>query len=221
MANLLPRNPEPPARLIPALLAVMALSLVWVVLVSAGQVTEVDIYQRGDQLQVDVVATDLLDQRTSMTIESGLPGTCVYGLRLEDDEQQPVVERWVEMSLRFDLWENIYRLDGLGGPRSFTTLAAADSAWSRIEVPGFCAAARLRSDASYRLILTIAVQPLAPEDRERLSRYVSRNSGGGGEELALDVGKVLARLFRGTGNGKRSGLHVGEFFRLGDLEVRE
>ena len=146
----------------------LLLSLVWIVASLAGQVTDVRVYRRSDHLYVDVTAARLLDERTAMTVDSGLPGTCVYRLRLEDREHRPVAERWVEMSLRLDLWENVYRLDGLGGPRNFATLAAADSAWSRVEAQRLCTADRLQPDARYRLLLTIAVQPLAPADRERL-----------------------------------------------------
>jgi len=197
-----------------------AFTVTWVAVAPAGQVTDVHVYRQKEVLRVDVDARDLLDDRTAMTVDSGLPGTCVYRLRLEDREKRTVAEQWVEMSLRLDLWENVYRLEGTGPPRSFDTLAAADSAWSRLRGHGLVAIDRLQPGAEYRLVVGIAVQPLAPEDRERVSRYVSRNSGGAGEELAIDVGKVVSRLFRGSDEGAAAGGHVGPYFRPQDLEVK-
>ncbi len=215
----LPRRFSGPLRS-PIVAAISTVTFTWVAVAPAGEVTGADVYRQGDRLLVDVMAADLLDERTTMTVDSGLPGTCVYHLRIEDRQHRAVVDQWVEMSLRLDLWEGVYLLEGTGAPRSFPTLAAADSAWSRIRGHGLVAIDRLQAGAEYRLKIGLAVQPLAPEDRERLSRYVSRNSGGAGEEVALDVGKVFSRLFRGSGGDASVESHVGEFFRLEDLEVR-
>ncbi len=186
----------------------------------AGTVEHLRPFRHQGRLFVEVLATDLLDARTASTIDSGLPGTCVYHIRIEDDQQVLVAERYLDLSLRFDLWENEYLLDGPTGQVSFTSLAAADSAWSHLPGVDLCLVDRLGPDRRYRVQVQIAVQPLAPEDRARLSRYVSSNSGRNREELALDLGALFGQLL-GKGSAEQAPTRtVGPFFRRRDLEER-
>ena len=182
-----------------------------------GSVTELLLFRSGESLRAEVHARDLLDERTTATIESGLPGTCVYMLRLEDRSGRLVAERYVERSLRFDLWENRYLLESAEGTLALPTLAAADSAISCLANYDLCPVSRLRSTEEYQLILQIAVHPLAPDDRERLSRYVSRSSGGDGEEVALDLSGLFGREMEDQGSARQVMGRASHFFRAGDL----
>ena len=142
-------------------------------------------------------------------------------MRVEDRGGVVVQERLLEWSLRFDLWEGRYLLEGPDGPRSLPSLAAADSVWSRLAGEPVCPLERLQSSVEYRLTVRIAVRPLAAADRERLSRYVSRHSGGGsGEQVNLDLGAVLAGVFGRRQQGERTVEYIGTWFRAGELEER-
>ncbi len=185
-----------------------------------GEIVSLHPYRDTGWLRLDLRARNLLDDRTVSTIESGLPGTCVFHLRVENRDGEVVVERLVELSLRFDLWENHYVLDGEGESLTLPSLAAADSAWSTLHGQRLCALDRLAPQDEYRVLVRTAVQPLAPEDRERLSHYVSRNSGGGGEEVALDLGALISGIFGRHGSGERIVEYAGRYFRRDDLEVR-
>jgi hypothetical protein len=186
----------------------------------AGVVKELTLFRGEGGVRVDLTAEDLLDERTALTVDSGLPGTCLMHLRVEDRDEETVAEQFVEWTLRYDLWENVYRLDGPRGAHVYETMAAADSAWSRLRSHLVCPGDRLHADRDYRLVVRIAVEPLAPEDRERLGRYVRRNSGGAGEELAFDVGAAISRLFGGS-RGKESALRAATpYFRIDELGRR-
>ncbi len=185
---------------------------------AAGTIDQMRPFRHQGRLFVEVQASDLLDERTASTIDSGLPGTCVYHIRVEDTNQMLVAERFLDLSLRLDLWENIYLLDGPMGQTSFNSLAAADSAWSHLPGVDLCTIERLVPSQLYQVQVQIAVHPLAPEDRARLSRYVSSNSGHNREELALDLGALFGRLLGKGSSDKAQTRAVSPIFQREDLE---
>jgi hypothetical protein len=97
------------------------------------------------------------------------------------------------------------------------TLAAADSAISHLANCDLCPLSRLRSEEEYQLTLQIAVRPLGPKDRERFSRYVSRNVAGGGEEVALDLSGLFGHAEEEKGSSRQVIGRASPFFRAGDL----
>lgn len=182
-----------------------------------GQVTDLRPFRSGGSLCVEIRARDLLDERTRLTVESGLPGTCLYLLRVEDRGGRAVLERFVERTLRFDLWENRFLLEDERGARALPSRAAADSAFSHLADCALGPLTRLHAGQEYRVVVQIAVRPLAPEDRRRLSGYISRTSGGGGEEVALDLSVVFRGILGGKARSKPSAQHAGPFFRVDEL----
>ena len=185
---------------------------------NAGRIAEARLYVTAGSVRVDLTATDLLDQRTESTIDSGLPGTCVFGLHLES-RRSTLGETFVEQSLRLDLWENIYLLRRGIVEERFGSLAEADSAWSNLENIELVRQSVLVAERQYRLVVQVAVRPLAPEDRERMSRYVQKHSGSGSEELSLDLGALFAGMF-GRGDKDQVARFESEWFLPVELEVR-
>lgn len=201
------------------LTGLFALNAVWVPVAWAGRIASARVYVESGTVRTDVRAIELLDARTESTIDSGLPGTCVYSLRLESREGGTVVDRYLESSLRLDLWENVYLLTDADGTRRFSSLDAADSAWSNLERIELIGRAALAAQGEYRLVVRVAVRPLAAEDRERMSRYVQKHSGSGAEELSLDLGALLSGMF-GQGDGEQITRFEGEWFVPAQLEAR-
>lgn len=191
---------------------------------SAGAVDSIERFEpflHQDDLCIDLVAHGIMDERTAMTIDSGLPGTCAFFLRVEARGPRVVAELLLERTLRFDLWENLYVLEEGNTRSSFETLASADSALFRLDAVPLLPVARLVASEEYRILVDIDVQPLAQEDRERLRRYVSRNSNtaGNNEELVLDLGAVLTNLFGKRAHRTDTLVHQTPYFRPSDLEV--
>ena len=116
-----------------ALRTVLPLALSWLLLalpVGAAEIRSLLPGATDGWLSFSLSARDLLDPRTTSTIESGLPGNCIYQVSLVDAEGDVLEHRFYNFTLRFDVWEELYRLDGPGGERVFASLAAADSAWA-------------------------------------------------------------------------------------------
>lgn len=184
---------------------------------AVGQITELRLFRSGGALHAEVRSRDLLDERTRSTIESGLPGTGLYLFRVEDRAGRAVAEIVVERTLRFDLWENRFLLEGEEATRALQSSAEADSAFSHLADCVLGPLHRLQPGTEYRVVVQIAVRPLAPEDRRRLSRYVSRTSGGGGEEVALDLSVVFGRILGEKSKARPSVQHTGPYFRVDEL----
>jgi len=185
------------------------------------RVDDLSVTVRDDTLRVSIRASQLLDERTELTIDSGLPGTCVYAIRLEDAAREPVVESYVERTLQLDLWENEYLLTDAGRLARFVEKADADSAWSRVDAHPLATVTALSSTEPYRVVVALAVEPLAAEARQRLSRYIRRNSGGATDEMVLDLGAVVSRVFGGGKANAADAPAVAITFRVADLRRDE
>jgi hypothetical protein len=171
-------------------------------------------------LHLDLDARDLLDERTASTVESGLPGTCLYDVILVDDQGKRLAQRLLQRTLQFDLWENRYRMQTPDAAVSFATLAQADSAWSHVRAARIFPIAQMPVERRYRLRVQVTVQPLGAEEQARISRYVSQNSRGDRQEFSLDVGGLFRRLVGKTEEGTRKTHFEGRWFHIGDLEEK-
>lgn len=175
--------------------------------VTAGRVVEVEPYRADGWLYVDVHTADLLDPRTRSTVESGLPGHCRLRLELRDPRDEVAVRRVVERVLEFDLWEDVARVRQGSGARAFRSIDTADSAWSRFTGLRLLPWERVDADGRYRLLVQVRVEPFGPEERERVSAYVSESERGDRRELAFDLGGLVGRLV-GRGGGEEDGAPV-------------
>ena len=184
-----PRTPPRVAALVLAAVFVATLP------VDAAEVADAIPRRESDWLVVDLRLHDLLDERTRSTVESGLPGSCLVEIELRDATGAARARRTLERSLEVDLWEDVVRLLEGENWRRFDSLAAADSAWSRWEGVRLARWHTLDPRRRYRLRVRILVEPLGAEERERVSRWVSRVERDDRRELSVDLGGLVQRFF--------------------------
>lgn len=165
-------------------------------------------------LVVDVRTSELLDERTRSTVESGLPGSCVLLVELREGSDTVAATRAIERSLAFDLWENVVRLLEGKQERVFASMAAADSAWSRFDAVRLKPWNTLEIGATYRIQVRVHVQPLGAEERERVSQWVSQSSEGERREFAIDVGGLVKRFMGGSSSGSDASVWESDPFTL-------
>lgn len=188
--------------------------------VTAGRVVEVEPYRADGWLHVDVHTADLLDPRTRSTVESGLPGHCRLRLELRDARDEVAVRRVIERVLAFDLWEGIARVREGASERAFRSIDAADSAWSHFAGLRLLPWERVDLDGRYRLHVQVRVEPFGPEERERVSEYVSENERGDRRELAFDLGGLVGRLVGRGGTDDDAPVWTSPPFRPASLPER-
>lgn len=171
-----------------------ALLMLLVAHARATEITSVTPERQGAWLTLSIQARDLLDARTRSTVESGLPGTCVYRVDLIDEDEIIAGQRLLSYALRFDVWEELYRLEGPDGERAYSSLAEADSSWAHLNGVRVARLADLQANMRYRIRVHVAVRPIAPEDRLRVAEFVNQSSAGKNEEMHIDIGALFARL---------------------------
>lgn len=165
------------------------------------RVEQVVVYRDGGWLACDVTAADLLDARVRSTVESGLPGSCVWRLAVTRDGDGDLARVLWETSLRLDLWTERFQLTDPRGARELTGWAAADSALAHPRGIRLLRLESVPSELRLRIVVDVIVEPLGPAERARLARYVSDSSQTGADEFALDVGGLLARFLGRKGAG--------------------
>lgn len=175
----------------------------------------------GAWLVVDVITQDLLDERTRSTVESGLPGSCVLHVELQDRDGAISFARTVERSLVFDLWEDVARLTEGARERVFPLLAVADSAWARFDAIPLAPWTSLASQTTYRLRVHLSVQPLGQEERERVSRWVTRSEQDERRAFAVDLGGLVRRFVGGAAREETSPVWIGPPFALDQVRASE
>jgi hypothetical protein len=186
----------------------------------SATVIAAEVHARDQWLHASVTFADLLDLRTASTIDSGLSGVCAYELSVLGPGGAAVGRRTWTLHLNHDLWEDRYVIAGPDSAVTVPGLAAMDSFCCRVEDVRLLPLGRLEPGLEYQLSVQVEVLPLASEDQDRLSRYISRRGGGTREELDLDLGSLFGRLFQGGRSGRTSLSHRGPSFRIGSLEVR-
>jgi hypothetical protein len=188
---------------------------------AAARVENVAVQTEGDWVACSFHVADLLDDRTASTIASGLSGTCLFRLAIVDAGDRVVGQRLWQWQLSRDLWEDRYVVSGADGAHTFVSLAQADSFCARAERVRLMPRERLRPDRSYRVAVSVEVQPLGAEDQDRLSQYVNRKGGNGDrEEVDLDLRAFFGGLFGRGGSGRERISYVGPEFRAVDLKER-
>jgi len=195
--------------------ALLLTALVTAVVSDAAVVDVLEVGRQDGELRVTARARDLLDTRTRSTVESGLPGSGVLEFTVEGRDRAVVARRVLERSLRLDLWRDRYVHESGDTAREYRTLAAADSAWSRVDGLPLVRLADLDPAREYRVRLRIRVEPLRAEDRGRVSRFVRQGSGAR-EEFRLDLSALVRRWFGGGDEGEDTGAAT-DWFRVGEL----
>jgi hypothetical protein len=117
-------------------------------------------------------------------LTSGLTNRILIRVTLADEARAPVMQRAVEIAVRYDLWEEHFvtttSLDGAAGqPRTMAGLKDVKAMLSRIRLPALFQS----GEATRTLVLTADVL-LNPIDRERMEmirKWVAENSIGVGD----------------------------------------
>jgi hypothetical protein len=186
---------------------------------AAGRVESIVVEVDGAWVACSLHVAGLLDERTTSTIASGLSGTCRFRLAIVGEDDRIVGQRAWQWRLSRDLWEDRYVVQGDDGTHHFATLAQADTFCARIVRMPVVRRDQLQVGRAYRVAVAVEVQPLAAEDQDRLSQYVSRKGGSGDrEEVDVDLGQFFGGLFGRGGSGRERVSSMGPAFRVGDLE---
>lgn len=180
-----------------------------------------EVYRSNGWLACEIRSSEMMDPRIRSTVESGLPGACLYELRLKWSDDGEILRVPLQLSLRLDLWKEVYYVEGAGRRERFASLALADSAWAHLEGVRLLPLDQLDANRALELEVMLIVSPLGAEQRAWIDDYVSQASRNQRSELSLNLGGFLKKVFgKDSGTGQASANLVSAPFTVRGLEAR-
>ncbi len=181
----------------------------------------------GDLLTCHVHAANLPGARILSSLRSGLPSGIEFVLELLDAEEHSIAGNRISFRIAFDLWEEVFRVQGLGEERRFPdadTFAAYLASPPRLPV---APVKLLGPDERFRIRVDLLLHPVAPEETDRLGEWVGGSvgeAGGGatgssdGREVFVDLGQVIRFFYKGSRRSRALGTEgLSPWFTLADL----
>jgi hypothetical protein len=124
-------------------------------------------------------------------------------LELRSGGGEPIVQREVHFRLAFDLWEEVFRVDGNGGEWRMEDLGGVERFLERLTHLPVAPFSALAPNARYRISVRLLCHPIAPVEKLRIGEWVA--GGGAGtsrdpdeREVSLGLGKVIRFFFGGA-----------------------
>jgi hypothetical protein len=124
-------------------------------------------------ITADVASSGLFSERITGTIKSGLPAVVDLFYYFSTLDGGTVAENVMSFSLRYDVWEDTYSIEVPDTTLSFQTFAEMQQAIENLHKLKLVSLDSLDSDRSYRVHMSIMINPLRGVDREKIAGWVS------------------------------------------------
>jgi hypothetical protein len=221
-----------------AALFTIAVAMPCVAAAAAGAVPRVEAVSAGrdgELLTCRVRTASLPGERISSTIRSGLPSAIELALEVLDAREHVIAENHVSFRMAFDLWEEIFRIQGAGEERDFGDLAGLAAYLAEPPQLPVAPLSLLAAGERFRIRVALVLHPVAPRETARLSEWVAgtgpaeteraagtdRAAGSpDGRETLLDLGKVIGFFYRGSRRSPGSAAEaMSDWFLCEELEA--
>ncbi len=123
----------------------------------------------------DITSSGLFSDRITGTVQSGLPAVVDLFYYFSTLDGGTVAESIVSFTLRYDVWEDIYSIEAPDTTLTFPTFAEMQQSIEELHRVILVPLDSLDSDRSYRLHLSIMINPLRGVDRDKITGWVSEN----------------------------------------------
>jgi len=147
----------------------------------------------------DVISSGLFSERITGTVQSGLPAVVDLFYYFSTLDGGTVAEHVLSFSLRYDVWEDIYSIETPDTTLSFPTFAEMQKAIQELHQLRLVSLDSLDLDRSYRLHMSITVNPLRGADREEIAGWVSENMRASDDDSwhgqVLNLNELISHFF--------------------------
>lgn len=173
-----------------------------------------------DWLACRLRSVELPGRKVLSSMESGLVSAVVVQVDVIDARNRRVGGRRVTLQLAFDLWDEVYTLDGDAGRHRLTSL---DTLLAWLETPPALSVAPLADlrDALPPLTLRAALElhPVAGPDRERIEDVIAGAGPGAVDrrEATLSFGRLIRYFSREDAQDPEGSVRSAAF-QLGGLD---
>lgn len=139
------------------------------------EITDITLAADSEFVALDVTCTGLFSERIIGTVQSGLPAVVDLLYYFTDRGGGVLAEDVSSFALQYDVWDDIYFIESPDTTRSFPSFATMQQAIERIQHLKLVPLKALKPDRSYRVHMSIIVNPLKGIDRTRIADWVSDN----------------------------------------------
>lgn len=134
------------------------------------------------------------------SLDSGMPSAIEFRLEARDERDRTVAENDVLYRIVFDLWDEVFRLQGGGSATSFPDAEALVRFLSDLPRVPVTTIGGLAGDRRHRIGVACRLHPIAPRETERLEQMVAgapdREEAPDGREVSIGLGDVIRFFYR-------------------------
>ncbi len=188
----------------------------------APRVLAVEPARGGGLLVCDVATAGLPGPKIAASLRSGLVSAIDVDLELLDDRERVLAGNRVTLRLAFDLWEEIFAVEGAGEPRRFSDLAALEAFLARLRALPVAPLPPADRGGRLRVRAGVVLHPVAPSEIARVGEVIGAvpagdDRAGGGQQITIGLGRLI-RLFYRRDGGERDGAGaLSDWFAIAEL----
>jgi len=170
----------------------------------------------------DVASSGLFSERITGTVKSGLPAVVDFFYYFSTPDGGTVSENILSFSLCYDVWEDIYSIKAPDTTQSYPTFAKMQQAIENLHRLKLVALDSLDYNRSYRVQMSIIINPLRGADREKIAGWVSENMRTSKDDSwhgqVLNLNELISHFFsRERGVVNQSSWYKSDFVKLDSL----
>jgi hypothetical protein len=187
-------------------------------------ITNVGLSAERGYISGRVACTGLFSERVMGTVQSGLPAVVDLLYYFSARSGGVLAEDVLSFSLLYDVWEDTYAIEADDTTLTFSTFAGMQQAIEHLQHLKLIPLEALKPDRSYRVHMSIMINPLRGIDRERMTDWVSENvrtsEDESWREQLLNLNDLISHFFsRERGTVNRSKWYQSAFFTPDSLAV--
>ena len=172
----------------------------------------------------DVTSSGLFSERITGTVKSGLPAVVDLFYYFSNLDGSTVAENVLSFSLRYDVWDDIYSIEAPDTTLSFSTFSEMQQAIENLHQLKLISLDSLDSNRSYRVHMSIIINPLRGVDREKIAGWVSENMRTSEDDSwhgqVLNLNELISHFFsRERGVVNQSSWYKSDFVKPDSLRV--
>lgn len=188
----------------------------------APSVLSVEPSREGGLLLCHVATAGLPGPRIAASLRSGLVSAIDVDLELLDARDHVLAGNRVTLRLAFDLWEEIFAVEGAGEPRRFPDLAALEAFLADLRALPVAPLPPADGRGRLRVRAGVVLHPVAPSEIARVGEIIGGppagdDRAGGGQQITIGLGRLI-RLFYRRDDGDRDGAAaLSDWFAISEL----
>ena len=172
----------------------------------------------------DVASSGLFSERITGTVKSGLPAVVDLFYYFSTLDGSTVADNVLSFSLRYDVWEDIYSIEAPDTTLKFPTFVEMQQAIENLHRLKLVSLDSLDSDRSYRVQMSILINPLRGADREKIAGWVSENMRTSEDDSwrgqVLNLNELISHFFsRERGVVNQSSWYKSDFVKPDSLRA--